>query len=65
MVNRLTDSTSPYLLQHAHQPVDWMPWGQAAFDEAKRRDLPILLSIGYAACHWCHEVDRSTALGGF
>lgn len=53
-VNRLADATSPYLLQHADNPVDWWPWGEAAFEEARRRDVPVLLSIGYAACHWCH-----------
>lgn len=53
-VNRLANATSPYLLQHADNPVDWWPWGEEAFEEARRRDVPILLSIGYAACHWCH-----------
>ena len=62
--NRLASATSPYLLQHADNPVHWWEWGPEAFAEAKRRDTPILLSIGYAACHWCHEVDRSTAVGG-
>ncbi len=52
--NLLGEETSPYLLQHAHNPVHWRPWGAAALAEAKRRDCPILLSIGYAACHWCH-----------
>ena len=52
--NRLGEETSPYLLQHAHNPVHWRPWGAEALAEAKRRDCPILLSIGYAACHWCH-----------
>ena len=52
--NLLAGETSPYLLQHAHNPVHWRPWGAAALAEAKRRDCPILLSIGYAACHWCH-----------
>lgn len=54
MVNRLADSTSPYLLQHADNPVDWWPWGPEAFTEAERRDVPVLISIGYATCHWCH-----------
>jgi uncharacterized protein len=54
MPNRLADATSPYLLQHAHNPVAWQEWGPEALEEAKRRDVPILLSIGYAACHWCH-----------
>jgi uncharacterized protein YyaL (SSP411 family) len=52
-VNRLAGVTSPYLLQHADNPVDWWPWGPEAFAEAKRRDVPVLLSVGYAACHWC------------
>ena len=55
-VNRLAAATSPYLLQHADNPVDWWEWGAAAFEEARRRDVPILLSVGYAACHWCHVV---------
>src|SRR5689334_9177447 len=65
--NRLIDETSPYLIQHAHNPVDWYPWGEEALDTAKREDKPILLSIGYAACHWCHVMahesfeDPSTA----
>ena len=53
-VNRLADSTSPYLLQHADNPVDWWPWCPEAFEEAGRRDVPVLISVGYAACHWCH-----------
>ena len=52
--------TSPYLLQHAHNPVHWRPWGAAALAEAKRRDCPILLSIGYAACHWCHVMAHES-----
>ncbi len=52
--NRLADETSPYLLQHAHNPVDWYPWGQEAFERARAEDKPILLSVGYSACHWCH-----------
>lgn len=52
-VNRLARSTSPYLLQHADNPVDWWPWGPEAFEEARRRDVPVLLSVGYSACHWC------------
>ena len=51
---------SPYLLQHAHNPVDWFPWGEEALAEAKRRDVPILLSIGYSACHWCHVMERES-----
>jgi uncharacterized protein YyaL (SSP411 family) len=59
-VNRLIDQTSPYLLQHAHNPVAWYPWGPEAFEKAKREDKPILLSIGYAACHWCHVMERES-----
>jgi uncharacterized protein YyaL (SSP411 family) len=58
--NRLAGETSPYLLQHAHNPVDWYPWGKAALDRAKELDRPILLSIGYAACHWCHVMERES-----
>lgn len=57
---RLTDSLSPYLAQHADNPVDWWPWGQAAFDEARSRDVPIFLSVGYAACHWCHVMAHES-----
>ncbi|GHF14482.1 thioredoxin domain-containing protein [Streptomyces griseoluteus] len=66
-MNRLADVTSPYLLQHADNPVDWYPWGPEAFEEARRRDVPILLSVGYSACHWCHVMahesfeDQATA----
>jgi uncharacterized protein YyaL (SSP411 family) len=56
-VNRLAKEKSPYLLQHAHNPVDWYPWGEEAFEEAKRRDKPIFLSIGYSTCHWCHVME--------
>ncbi len=56
--NHLVDETSPYLLQHAHNPVDWHPWGQAAFDEARERDVPIFLSVGYSTCYWCHVMER-------
>ena len=59
-VNRLKDSTSPYLLQHADNPVDWWPWCEAAFAEAARRDLPVMLSVGYAACHWCHVMAHES-----
>ena len=58
MANRLAHSTSPYLLQHAANPVDWQEWGQEAFAEARTRDVPVLLSVGYAACHWCHVTFR-------
>ncbi|MDP2674321.1 MAG: thioredoxin domain-containing protein [Dehalococcoidia bacterium] len=57
MANRLIDETSPYLLQHAHNPVDWYPWGPDALRRAKEEDKPILLSIGYSACHWCHVME--------
>ncbi|MCF2528191.1 thioredoxin domain-containing protein [Yinghuangia soli] len=60
MSNRLAGSTSPYLLQHADNPVDWWPWGEEAFAEARRRDVPILLSVGYAACHWCHVMAHES-----
>jgi hypothetical protein len=58
--NRLIDETSPYLLQHAHNPVDWYPWGEEALEKARREDRPILLSIGYAACHWCHVMEHES-----
>ena len=54
MPNRLADESSPYLLQHADNPVDWLPWGDEAFEEAERRDVPVFLSVGYSSCHWCH-----------
>ncbi len=54
MSNHLKNQTSPYLLQHADNPVDWYPWGEAAFEKAKTEDKPIFLSIGYSTCHWCH-----------
>jgi uncharacterized protein YyaL (SSP411 family) len=59
-VNRLAQETSPYLLQHAHNPVDWYPWGDEALGRARAEDRPILLSIGYAACHWCHVMERES-----
>jgi uncharacterized protein len=58
--NRLAASTSPYLLQHANNPVDWFPWGDEAFDRARDRDVPVFLSVGYAACHWCHVMERES-----
>src|SRR5687768_5467450 len=58
--NRLAHETSPYLLQHAYNPVDWYPWGPEAFDTARQRNCPILLSIGYSACHWCHVMERES-----
>jgi uncharacterized protein YyaL (SSP411 family) len=60
MTNRLKNATSPYLLQHADNPVDWWPWGDEAFAEARRRDVPVLLSVGYAACHWCHVMAHES-----
>ncbi|GGS25497.1 thioredoxin domain-containing protein [Streptomyces griseoviridis] len=67
MANRLARETSPYLLQHADNPVHWWPWSEEAFEEARRRDVPVLLSVGYSACHWCHVMahesfeDQATA----
>jgi uncharacterized protein YyaL (SSP411 family) len=58
--NRLASETSPYLLQHAHNPVDWYPWGPEAFELARREDRPVLLSVGYSACHWCHVMERES-----
>jgi uncharacterized protein YyaL (SSP411 family) len=58
--NRLLDSTSPYLLQHADNPVDWYPWGEEAFELARERDVPIFLSVGYSACHWCHVMAHES-----
>jgi len=58
--NKLISETSPYLLQHAHNPVDWYPWGEEALERAKLEDKPILVSIGYAACHWCHVMERES-----
>ncbi|OLD99874.1 MAG: thioredoxin domain-containing protein [Candidatus Rokubacteria bacterium 13_1_20CM_4_68_9] len=60
MPNRLAHETSPYLLQHAHNPVDWFPWGDEAFAKARSEDKPILLSVGYSACHWCHVMERES-----
>ena len=60
MPNRLAQSTSPYLRQHAHQPVDWYPWGPEALEKARRENKPIFLSIGYAACHWCHVMAHES-----
>ena len=58
--NRLADETSPYLLQHAHNPVDWYPWDDEAFEKAKAEDKPVLVSIGYSACHWCHVMEHES-----
>ncbi|HET7762138.1 MAG TPA: DUF255 domain-containing protein, partial [Phycicoccus sp.] len=60
MANRLAASLSPYLLQHADNPVDWWEWGEDAFAEARRRDVPVFLSVGYAACHWCHVMAHES-----
>src|SRR3712207_4730460 len=60
MANRLARSTSPYLHQHADNPVDWYEWGEEAFTEARRRDVPLLISVGYAACHWCHVMAHES-----
>ena len=60
MPNRLANETSPYLQQHADNPVDWYPWGEEAFAESRRRDVPILLSVGYSSCHWCHVMAHES-----
>ncbi|MFS8479365.1 MAG: thioredoxin domain-containing protein [Micromonosporaceae bacterium] len=60
MANRLAAATSPYLQQHADNPIDWWPWGPQAFEEARRRDVPVLISVGYASCHWCHVMARES-----
>ncbi|HKE67532.1 MAG TPA: thioredoxin domain-containing protein [Micromonosporaceae bacterium] len=59
-MNRLADATSPYLLQHADNPVEWWPWSAEAFEEARRRDVPVMISVGYAACHWCHVMAHES-----
>ena len=59
-VNRLAEETSPYLRQHAANPVDWYPWGDEAFARARAEDRPVLLSIGYSACHWCHVMAHES-----
>ena len=58
--NRLIQETSPYLLQHAHNPVDWFAWSDEAFELAIQQDKPIFLSIGYSTCHWCHVMERES-----
>src|SRR5437870_1517753 len=58
--NRLINEKSPYLLQHAHNPVDWYPWGPEAFEKARKENKPIFLSIGYSTCHWCHVMERES-----
>jgi len=60
MANRLVHEISPYLLQHAQNPVDWYPWGEEALNKAKKEDKPIFLSVGYAACHWCHVMEHES-----
>ena len=59
-MNRLSGATSPYLLQHAGNPVDWWPWSDEAFAQARGRDVPVLLSVGYSACHWCHVMAHES-----
>jgi hypothetical protein len=59
-VNRLANESSPYLRQHADNPVDWYPWGDEALERARREDKPILLSVGYSACHWCHVMAHES-----
>ncbi|MDP4109706.1 MAG: thioredoxin domain-containing protein [Bacillota bacterium] len=58
--NKLINEKSPYLLQHAHNPIDWYPWGEEAFEKAKKQDKPVFLSIGYSTCHWCHVMERES-----
>ena len=58
--NRLASESSPYLRQHANNPVDWYPWGKEAFEKARKEDKPILLSVGYSTCHWCHVMERES-----
>src|SRR5258705_11263254 len=60
MPNRLAREKSPYLLQHANNPVDWYPWGDEAFEKATRENKPVFLSVGYSTCHWCHVMERET-----
>ncbi|MEM9987732.1 MAG: thioredoxin domain-containing protein, partial [Bacteroidota bacterium] len=60
MANRLSKESSPYLLQHAQNPVDWYPWGPEALTRAKAENKPLLISIGYAACHWCHVMEKES-----
>ncbi|RYY60984.1 MAG: DUF255 domain-containing protein, partial [Chitinophagaceae bacterium] len=58
--NKLISETSPYLLQHAHNPVDWNPWSSELLERARKENKPVLVSIGYAACHWCHVMERES-----
>ena len=59
-INRLIHEDAPYLLQHAHNPVDWYPWGEEAFAKARAENKPVFLSIGYATCHWCHVMEHES-----
>ncbi|MEN9524737.1 MAG: hypothetical protein RLZZ256_121, partial [Bacteroidota bacterium] len=59
-MNRLSLETSPYLRQHAHNPVDWYPWGEEALQKARAENKPLLVSIGYSTCHWCHVMERES-----
>ena len=59
-MNRLAEESSPYLRQHADNPVDWYPWGEEAFSRARQEDKPVLLSVGYSACHWCHVMAHES-----
>ncbi|HEY9456300.1 MAG TPA: thioredoxin domain-containing protein, partial [Gaiella sp.] len=59
-MNRLSESSSPYLLQHAENPVDWYPWGEDAFARARDEDRPLLVSVGYSSCHWCHVMEHES-----
>jgi uncharacterized protein YyaL (SSP411 family) len=58
--NHLINEKSPYLLQHAHNPVDWYPWGEEAFAKARSENKPIFLSVGYSTCHWCHVMEQES-----
>ncbi len=58
--NKLASQTSPYLLQHAYNPVEWYPWGEEALNKAQSEDKPIIVSIGYSACHWCHVMEKES-----
>src|SRR5919206_1707087 len=60
VANRLANETSPYLLQHKDNPVNWYPWGEEALKRAREEDKPVLLSVGYSACHWCHVMERES-----
>src|SRR5215472_14471236 len=60
MANALAQESSPYLRQHQHNPVDWLPWGEGALAKAQREDRPLLVSIGYSSCHWCHVMERES-----